>query len=312
MTARRWVAVSAVVACVAAAGGSARGSTAGERIVFGSSATGNYDVWTMDVDGGGAVDLTPGNPGFDGSPAWSPDRTRIAFSSRRSRNRDIYVMNANGSGLVRVTTDPGLDDFPAWSPDGTTIAYSNLTFDDTGAPVLQLYTAAADGSGGVQQLTNDPRYVDTRPAYSPDGEKIAFDRAPNPGPSLIPPPGNAIWIMHADGSHPRELTPPELEADSPAWSPDGSRIAFENNSCFTCDVSDLFTMNPAGKNIHRLTQGIGNNLNPTWSADGSFIVFQNTSDFATFNQDIWTIQADGSNPVDLTNSPTIDDALRDF
>jgi Tol biopolymer transport system component len=300
------------VALGACAAGSAGASATVDGISFASNRTGNYDVYTMNPDGSDVVDLTSDNPFFDGSPAWSPDRTQIAFSSRRGGNRDIYVINADGSGLRRITTDPGLDDFPAWSPSGERIAYSNLRFDVDGAPILQIYTAAADGAGDVRQLTNDSRFVDTRPVYSPDGAKIAFDREKNPGPSLGVPPGNAVWIMHADGSHPQQLTPPELEADSPNWSPDGSRIAFENNACPTCDVSDIFTMNPAGKNIRQLTHGIGNNLYPTWSQDGSQIVFQNTSDFATFNQDIWIMGRDGSDPVDLTNSPTVDDALRDF
>src|SRR5207244_4512406 len=146
-------------------------------------------------------------------------------------NRDIYVMNADGSGLTRITTDPGGDNFPEWSPDGRRILYSTSQ-----AGVFDLFTAASDGSGDVQQVTNDPGF-DGDAAYSPDGEKIAYVRTDAPLPFLAPP---SIWVIHADGSHGKQLTPLSMNAAWPDWSSDGSRIVFANNVCPTCDASDIF------------------------------------------------------------------------
>ena len=68
------------------------------------------------------------------------------------------------------------------------------------------------------QLTTDPAN-DLRPAWSPDGTRIAFfsNRSDS----------NDIWVMDADGENQRELTNGSADDRRPAWSPDGARIAFD-------------------------------------------------------------------------------------
>src|SRR5205807_22645 len=98
----------------------------GSKIAFESDRTGNTDVWAMNADGTGQVDLT-NNPASDGGPSWSPDGTQIAFATDRNGDGDIYKMNANGSSPVDLSTYLGgrlgnAEHSPAWSPDGTRIA----------------------------------------------------------------------------------------------------------------------------------------------------------------------------------------------
>ncbi len=198
----------------------------------------------------------------------------ITFMGNASGNYDIYSMSADGSGVTDLTNSPASDQMPSWSPDRTQIAFS------------------------------------TRIAGNRDGrreDRLHPTDAPLPflGPSVI-------WVMHADGTQAKPLTPDDLHAAFPDWSPDGSRIVFANNVCPTCDLSDIYTINPGGNHLQQLTHDLGNNLQPRWSPDGSMIVFTNTSDFETFNEDIWTMGADGSNPVDLTNSPTSDEQFPDW
>ena len=82
------------------------------------------------------------DPGFDRSPAWSPDGSRIAFESFRDRNHEIYVMNADGSDVIQLTDNRGFDRSPAWSPDGSRIAFDS---DRDGND--EIYVMNADGSG---------------------------------------------------------------------------------------------------------------------------------------------------------------------
>src|SRR5947207_9164140 len=92
------------------------------RIAFSTNRDGNNEVYVMNADGSGAVDLT-NDPASDTSPSWSPDGARIAFTTNRDGNNEVYVMNADGSGAVDLTNDPASDTSPSWSPDGTRVAF---------------------------------------------------------------------------------------------------------------------------------------------------------------------------------------------
>lgn len=85
----------------------------------------------------------------------------------------------------------------------------------------------ADGSG-VAPLTYD-RTDESAPAWSPDGQRIAFS-SDRDGPyvAYISPANVEIHSMNADGSDIMRLTYDDAWDDFPAWSPDGQRIAFHS------------------------------------------------------------------------------------
>ncbi len=79
-------------------------------------------VWTMNIDGTDAVQLTSGDD-FSMHPDWSPDGTRIAFTRGPQADR-VWVMNADGSNQTQISP-PGIGaSFPSWSPEGDQIAFS--------------------------------------------------------------------------------------------------------------------------------------------------------------------------------------------
>jgi len=133
---------------------------------------------------------------------------------------------------------------PQWSPDGVHLAFAADPHEGPGSQ-SDIYAIQPDGTG-LTNLTNDPR-EDERPMWSPEGRLIAFLRRqpevnredgpetprPTSGEALsqpfpLPPRYYyAIWVMNADGTDQRQLTPEVGTDEDPAWSPDGRWIAYK-------------------------------------------------------------------------------------
>jgi Tol biopolymer transport system component len=218
-----------------------------------------YSLYTMNARGT-AVEPLISNPQDDHDPAWSPDGTKIAFARYRDGNDEIYTINPNGTGLDRLTNDPKPeDDAPAWSPDGKKIAFSSNRDGN-----YEIYTINPNGTQ-MERITNDPK-GDFSPDWSPDGGKIAFSSNRNGNPE--------IYTMKANGTSVERLTNNTQGDYEPAWSPDGNRIAFTsdrdgNSSAIKASQdprsnSEIYTMNPNGQALDRLTNNSVGDFNPDW------------------------------------------------
>jgi len=286
-----------------------------DQIAFSSYRNG-WEILVMNVDSSmwDARNLT-NNPADDLFPVWSPDGSRIAFLSSRGGNRaNIYVMNADGSGLRRLTTDSVFAAYPySWSPDGSRLAFA------AGQYTGHIFVVTADGSGLIR-LTNDS-VADGSPAWSLDGTNIAFVRADGSGSriyvmnadgSAVIPLTNAgasdydphwsvqasklaftrywpsdtsssgVHVMNADGLGLHRISP----GHSPRWSPNGTRILFQDVGVSVTDTNGL--------NVHRVADNYDTNDPANWSADGTRIVWVSLGK-------IFVVNADGSGTKDLTN-----------
>jgi Tol biopolymer transport system component len=193
---------------------------------------GDQEIYVMSPNGTTSSALTDNDIAMDGHPVWSPDGSQIAFHSDSQTGgvSEIHVMDADGSNIRKLTDIGGVNWDPAWSPDGQMLVFSHL--EDS----WSLYTVNADGSG-LRSL--DAAGSGWKPAWSPDGTQIAFasDRTGNWN----------IYVMEADGSNPRRLTPGNDNGFEPVWSPDGSRIAFASNRARV--ATEVFVMNSDGTNV---------------------------------------------------------------
>ena len=266
----------------------------GTRVVYNSDRSGCYAIWGMNTDGTAPQQLTGvgGTPqGCNYAPRWSRDGTRIAFTSTREQNWAVYVMNADGtsprnvSSPVEKSAGPG---YPVgWTPDGRVVfQYARQT---GGAVSVQTYVVNADGTGLMPLLAAEDEF----PVWSPDGSRIAFISSRGGTRS--------VYVMRADGSDVRRVSnlPGEVtfaqswghrENDRTPWSPDGTRIAFNNLG----EQGGLYVVNADGSDLRLLSAAGEFN---GWSPSGRRIAFTGT---AAGSKDIFVINADGSGLVNLT------------
>ena len=311
------------------------GDAASGRIAFVSDRDGDDEIYVMNADGSGVVQLTD-NGSVDRSPAWSPDGSRIVFASDRGNDEDIYdiyVMNADGSGVDKLTDGCSNHD-PAWSLEGDRIAFASrggiyvMNEDGSGVVYLtgnyqescaEVFLAVRDGEAGYYRRNADGSlelvtdhdsvdwgFMDGGPAWSPDGGRIAFSSGRG-GDGLDE---LRVYVMNADGSGVERLTGNDNYLEGlPSWSLDGDRIAFVSGGVGFFDDQEIYVMNADGSGLVQLTENDYRDEEPAWSPDGGRIAFVSNRDG---DDGIYIMNADGSGVVRLGDglspawSPAVD------
>jgi dipeptidyl aminopeptidase/acylaminoacyl peptidase len=204
------------------------------------------------------------------------DGPSFVFSVDPSTGRATALFNdGTGHDLPGKADPSAVGEQYTWSPSGSRVAFSD--YSGHGAEIFAL---APDG-GSLTKITHDGG-LDTFPAWSPDGEHIAYasDTSPPTGPDApYYTPGceysftdcpSHIAVIGIDGSGERTLAS-NMPGTMPSWSPDGSKIAFVSN--LHDPSGGIFTMNADGSDVTRITSGPAYDLLPAWSPDGSKIAF---------------------------------------
>ncbi|MGH9778657.1 MAG: hypothetical protein ACRD5I_09620, partial [Candidatus Acidiferrales bacterium] len=291
----------------------------GRALAYAADTAGNLDLYIQQIGAGSPLRVTDSDAD-DAQPAWSPDGSRLAFVSARSypdkrlstmlgmgtfapyfagRNGDVWVMPALGGPARRVAEDAY---YPAWSPDGKQLVYQALRDGywglwvqevDTQTPARQVLDARTLRSSrpnvGVQV---------TQPAWSPDGQWIAFTGGATNAP--------LIYAVANAGGEPQRLTEAGAVAMMPSWSADGRWLYFSSNRGGQLSLwRARFDKGRLGP-LQQLTAGSGADLRAQPSPDGKRLAYSSVRDAL----DLWEHDLATGRATRLTTETTLEDSPR--
>ncbi len=257
----------------------------------------------VDLSGGGEKHrLTdpPDGANGDGSPSVSPDGRKLVFvRSFSTWNQDLFVADlrdGNTAGVPRrLTSDHRNKYSPVWTTDGEEIVYV------AGEATSSLAVYRVRASGGAPARVEGIGDYAVALAIAPKGHRLVYSRSFQdyniwrmPLPGVPSGPGNSA------GGAGKFLSSTRFEA-SPAYSPDGKRIAFTSNRGGVRQiwVADAVGSNPVA--LTKFTEGVAGS--PQWSPDGRTIVFDARPEGLA---DVYSIPAEGGPPKRLTDHPAED------
>ncbi|HEX2637060.1 MAG TPA: hypothetical protein VHL81_08000 [Gemmatimonadales bacterium] len=230
----------------------------GTRIAFNRGGR----TFLMNPDGTAVVDLAVNLTQL----AWSPDGSKLAGQGGPAGGTNIFSVNADGSGLTQLTfhlpmpTVTGTFGAPSWAPDGTRLVYSGRQ----GLNVVACWVVGADGSGDAK-LKDNCNY----PAWSPDATRIAYERTDGHIVFMAPDGSDLADLSVLAGIPEPEPPLPDVVDGAPAWSPDGTQLAFVSNRDVPEEelgnVHRIFVVHADGTGLRRITSSFAFQLDrPTW------------------------------------------------
>jgi Tol biopolymer transport system component len=210
----------------------------GARIALAMGATGNRDIWIIDVARKTTTRLTF-DPANDDRPVWSPDGKNIAFVTNRSGQNQLYLKPADGSGDERLLTEQ--QGTPtSWSKDGKFLLFNSF---NTGSPtsgndfwVLPNPGQPARDAKPFAVLATNFNELDAQ--FSPDGRWIAYQSNESSAADIYVRPfspdgqaaGSAKWLVSKGGLN-----------NSPRWSSDGKKVFFVSVTSLGMHAVDVDT-----------------------------------------------------------------------
>ncbi|MFQ5606198.1 MAG: hypothetical protein ACE5HS_23245 [bacterium] len=236
---------------------------------------------STDVQDEQPIQLTWG-PGLKSQPAWSPDGSKIAYSEARW-----------ASELLSISFDGQIVDAIGSTKD----EIRNNEFDISPATGELVYAARSkfhlwkvNLAQKTEQLLTPNLYSEIQPAWSPDGQWIAFSAMSEAGGP------RRIWLVSADGQTTQQISRGSGSHFNPTWSPDGKNIAYvvRQNS-----ESGIWVMAVDSPQKYKLTPDYTHNFSPDWSPDSGTIVFT-----ASRNDTlgIWSVPARGGRAEKLSRT----------
>ena len=207
---------------------------------------------------------------------WSPDENQFLFSSGKVYENefyfDIFVIDISGSEMINLTNNPHADYNPVWSPDGSKIAFVSVR-----NGYSELFMMNADGTvqNSISAISQLPSWIaECKSIYGPNAQNSSEE--------------NSEYYL--------ELPYGCMLDNDPAWSPDGSKIAFVSARDGN---KEIYMMNVDGTELKNISNHLADEDDPSWSPDGSKIVFTSNRDGEYYQ--IYIMDIDGSDVIQITS-----------
>ncbi len=204
----------------------------------------------------------------------------LVWRARRAANVRPAAPRAE---FAQLTSQPGIEWFPSLSPDGKWLVYSG----DAGSH-RHIYLQSVSGQNPID-LSGDSTADDDHPAFSPDGERIAFRSSRD---------GGGLFVMGRTGEAVHRVTHTGFR---PTWSADGTVLAFvtDNVELYPQNVETISELWVADVNTGQTRRlEAGDAVLPSWSPHNHRIAFTRRLE----NRGIWTIPATGGTPMPAIRS----------
>ncbi len=228
-------------------------------------------LWVIPATGGEAVAMTA-ERASSSHPRWSPDGKYLAFLSARDGGQtQVWLLSRQGGEAVQLTdTAQSVGDF-VWSPDSSKLAL--ILQDPTPAEL------AKQKEGESYKEKTAPPWVIDRQQFKEDYVGYLDRRRTH------------VYVFDIAGKSLVRLTSGDFDDDQPAWSPDGSRIAFTSNRSADPDNNyntDIWVVSSAAgpaasakqAELVKISDSAGSDDSPAWSPDGKWITHTSSTNVA--------------------------------
>jgi Tol biopolymer transport system component len=208
----------------------------------------------------------------------APPKHRVLFNRFRMPEIQIMIADADGKNERVLAPHGEIEYSPSYSPDGKWVVFTQERGGSS-----DIYRIHPDGTG-LERLTDDPAF-DDQGALSPDGRSLAFISTRGNGTANL-------WLLDLPTKKYKSLTTGQAGNYRPAWSPDGSWIAFSSDRDTTAGTfpgqwevlqsTGIYVIHPDGTGMRRVTKTGGVAGSPSWSADSQRILFYETDETGAY------------------------------